>query len=78
MLTGEPAIQMEVPYAELVRQVADGEPRRRADMLGTEFGDLIAKMLRRREAFRYASAREVWSELRELTAWKQRNLFPVK
>jgi serine/threonine-protein kinase len=78
MLTGEPAIQMDVPYQELVRQVADGEPRRRAELLGTPFGDLIAKMLRRREAFRYASAREVWSELRELPAWKQRNLFPVK
>lgn len=78
MLTGEPAIQMDVPYQELVRQVADGEPRRRAELLGTPFGDLIAKMLRRREAFRYASAREVWAELRELPAWKQRNLFPVK
>ena len=78
MLAGEPAIQMDVPYQELVRQVADGAPRLRAEQLGTPFGDLIAKMLRRREAFRYASAREVWSELRELPAWKQRNLFPVK
>jgi len=78
MLAGEPAIQMDVPYQELVRQVADGAPRIRAEQLGTPFGDLIAKMLRRREAFRYASAREVWSELRELPAWKQRNLFPVK
>jgi serine/threonine-protein kinase len=78
MVAGEPAIQMDVPYQELVRQVAEGEPRRRAEQLGTPFGDLIAKMLRRREAFRYASAREVWSELRELPAWKQRNLFPVK
>jgi eukaryotic-like serine/threonine-protein kinase len=78
MLAGEPAIQMDVPYQELVRQVADGAPRLRAEQLGTPFGDLIAKMLRRREAFRYGSAREVWSELRELPAWKQRNLFPVK
>lgn len=78
MLTGEPAIQMDVPYQELVRQVADGEPRRRAELLGSPFGDLIAKMLRRRETFRYASAREVWADLRELPAWKQRNLFPVK
>jgi len=78
MVTGEPAIQMEVPYQELVRQVAEGEPRQRADALGTPFGALIAKMLRRREAFRYTSAREVWADLRELGAWKQRNLFPVK
>jgi hypothetical protein len=78
MLTGEPAIQMEVPYQQLVQQVADGAPRLRAEQLGTPFGDLIAKMLRRREAFRYLSAREVWADLRELPAWKQRNLFPVK
>ena len=78
MLAGEPAIQMDVPYQELVRQVAEGEPRRRAEQRGTPFGELIAKMLRRREAFRYASAREVWAELRELPAWKQRHLFPVK
>jgi len=78
MLTGEPAIQMEVPYQELVRQVAEGEPRQRADALGTPLGALIAKMLRRREAFRYTSAREVWADLRELPAWKQRHLFPAR
>lgn len=78
MLTGEPAIQMDVPYQELVRQVAEGEPRQRADQIGTPFGTLIAKMLRRREAFRYTSAREVWADLRELPAWKQRALFPTK
>lgn len=78
MLTGEAAIQMDVPYQELVRQVADGEPRKRAEELGTPLGNLIAKMLRRREAFRYTSAREVWADLRELPAWKQRNLFPAK
>jgi serine/threonine-protein kinase len=78
MLTGESAMQMDVPYQELVRQVADGEPRQRAEQLGTPFGQLIAKMLRRREAFRYTSAREVWADLRELPAWKQRDLFPAK
>jgi len=78
MLTGEPAIQMDVPYAELVRQVAEGDPRKRAEMIGTPLGHLIAKMLRRREAFRYTSAREVWADLRELPAWKQRHLFPAR
>lgn len=78
MLTGEPAINMDVAYQELVRQVADGEPRKRAEALGTPLGNLIAKMLRRREAFRYTSAREVWADLRELPAWKQRHLFPAK
>lgn len=78
MLTGEPAMQMDVPYQELVRQVSEGEPRQRAEQLGTPLGHLIAKMLRRREAFRYTSAREVWADLRELPAWKQRHLFPAK
>lgn len=78
MVTGESAINLEVPYQELVRQVADGEPRQRAEQLGTPLGNLIAKMLRRREAFRFTSAREVWAEMRELDAWKQRDLFPTK
>jgi serine/threonine-protein kinase len=78
MLVGESAMQMDVPYQELVRQVSEGEPRQRAEQLGTPLGQLIAKMLRRREAFRYTSAREVWADLRELPAWKQRHLFPAK
>lgn len=78
MLVGEPAIQMDVPYQELVRQVGEGDARKRAEALGTPLGSLIAKMLRRREAFRYTSAREVWADLRELPTWKQRNLFPAK
>jgi eukaryotic-like serine/threonine-protein kinase len=78
MLTGESAMQMDVPYQELVRQVAEGEPRKRAEALGIPLGDLIAKMLRRREAFRYTSAREVWEDMRQLPEWKQRDLFPAK
>ncbi len=78
MLTGEPAMRMDVPYEVLCAQIADGEPRKRAEALGTPLGHLIAKMLRRREAFRYTSAREVWADLRELPAWKQRQLFPAR
>jgi serine/threonine-protein kinase len=78
MVTGESAINLDVPYQELVRQVAEGEPRQRAEQIGTPLGHLIAKMLRRREAFRFTSAREVWAEMRELDAWKQRDLFPTK
>jgi len=78
MVTGESAMQMDVPYQELVRQVSEGEPRQRAEQLGSPLGALIAKMLRRREAFRYTSAREVWADLRELPAWRQRHLFPAK
>jgi len=78
MISGESAIPTTLPYAELVRYVADGEPRKRAEALGTPLSALVAKMLRRREAFRYSSAREVWSELRELRTWKERALFPQR
>jgi serine/threonine-protein kinase len=78
MVTGTPAILTDAPYHELVRQVAEGEPRRRAEGIGTPLGGLIAKMLRRREAYRYLAAREVWADLRVLPAWKERQLFPAK
>jgi serine/threonine-protein kinase len=78
MLTGQPAIDTGLPYQELVQQVADGGPRRRAEALGTALGALIAKTLRRREAYRYSSAREVWGDLRALPAWQNRALFPAR
>ena len=78
MLVGEPAIPPGMAYADLCRWVAEGEPRRRAEAIGTPLGDLIARMLRRREQFRYTTAREVWSDLRELPGWKARELFPPK
>lgn len=78
MVTGEAAIDMRAPYEELVRVVAAGEPRMKAEALGTPLGHVLAKMLRRRESFRYAAAREVWADLRELDGWKNRSLFPLK
>jgi serine/threonine-protein kinase len=78
MLTGESAVPPGAPYADLVRCVADGVPRRRAEEIGTPLGELVAKMLRRREQFRYGSAKEVWAELRSLPAWQQRELFPTR
>ena len=78
MVTGAPAVGPGVPYNDLVQMVADGEPRRRAEAIGTPLGALIAKMLRRREAYRYTSAREVWADLRGLPAWQKRALFPVR
>jgi serine/threonine-protein kinase len=76
MLTGESAVPHDAPYADIVRCIADGLPRRRAEAIGTPLGGLVAKMLRRREQFRYGSAREVWAELRDLPAWRARALFP--
>lgn len=78
MLVGTPAIDLHASYEVLLKQVAEGEPRRRAECIGTPLGGLIAKMLRRREQYRYGSAREVWADLRELPAWKGRTLFPVR
>jgi serine/threonine-protein kinase len=78
MLTGESAVPPGAPYADLVRCVAEGVPRRRAEEIGTPLGELVAKMLRRREQFRYGSAKEVWAELRSLPAWQQRELFPAR
>jgi eukaryotic-like serine/threonine-protein kinase len=78
MLSGQSAVPRNVPYPELVRCVADGVPRRRAEALGTPLGQLVAKMLRRREQFRYGTAREVWAELRTLPAWQSRQLFPTR
>jgi serine/threonine-protein kinase len=78
MLAGESAVPRNVAYPDLVRCVADGVPRRRAEEIGTPIGHLVAKMLRRREQFRYGSAREVWAELRTLPAWQSRQLFPTR
>jgi len=78
MCTGHSAIAPGGSHAELLQQVADGEPRRRAEVIGTPLGGLIAKMLRRREAYRYFAAKDIWAELRELPAWKERDLFPIK
>lgn len=78
MVVGEPAIPPNLPYDHLVRYVADGEPRKRAEQIGTPLGALIAKTLRRRESFRYTSAKEVWADMRALPAWQNRQLFPVK
>jgi eukaryotic-like serine/threonine-protein kinase len=78
MITGAPPIQLDVPYPYLVQQIAEGMARRRAEALGTPFGNIVAKLLRRRDAYRYTSAREVWDDLRQLPAWQERNLFPIR
>jgi serine/threonine-protein kinase len=67
MHVGAPAIDMDTPYPEVTRQIAEGTPRRRAEALGTPLGNVIAKLLRRRDAYRYQSARDVWDDLRQLT-----------
>ena len=78
MVTGEPAVPQNMQYQDLVQYVSNGEPRRRAEAIGTPLGALAAKMLRRRDTLRYTSAREVWADMRLLPAWQHRQLFPVK
>ncbi|WP_441285697.1 serine/threonine protein kinase [Sorangium sp. KYC3313] len=66
MHTGQPAIDVNVAYEEITRQIAEGTPRQKAEALGTPLSQVIAKLLRRRDAYRYHSARDVWDDLRQL------------
>ena len=68
MHTGHSALPEGVGYPDLTRLIAEGVPRQRAESLGTPVGNVIAKLLRRRDASRYRSAREVWDDLRQLRA----------
>ena len=78
MIAGIPPIQLDVAYPYLVKQIADGVARQRAEQLSTPFGAVVAKLLRRRDAYRYSSAREVWADLRNLPAWRERQIFPIR
>jgi eukaryotic-like serine/threonine-protein kinase len=69
MHTGTPAIPLDAVYTDITRQIADGTPRQMAEALGTPISQVIAKLLRRRDAYRYQSAREVWDDLRQVPRW---------
>lgn len=69
MHTGTSAIDVDVQYPEITRQISDGAPRKKAEALGTPVGNVIAKLLRRRDAYRYQYAREVWEDLRQVV-WR--------
>lgn len=66
MHTGHPAIDAEAPYAIIAQQIQDGAARQQAEALGTPVSQVIAKLLRRRDAYRYQSARQVWDDLRQV------------
>ena len=66
MHTGQPAIDVNASYEEITRQIAEGTPRQKAEALGTPLSQVIAKLLRRRDAYRYYCARDVWDDLRQL------------
>lgn len=69
MHTGYPALDANAPMQEVTRQIAEGIPRQKAEALGTPLSQVIAKLLRRRDAYRYQSAREVWDDLRQVPRW---------
>jgi serine/threonine-protein kinase len=54
---------------DLTAHIREGTPRALADSLGTPFAPVISKLLRRRDAYRYQSAREVWDDLRKCVWW---------
>ncbi len=66
MHTGQAAIPEGTNYQDLTRYISDGVPRQRAEALGTPIGNVIAKLLRRRDAYRYQLARDVWEDLHQL------------
>ena len=68
MYTGHAALDVSVGYERIVEQISSGVPRQRAEALATPLGNIIAGMLRRHEQYRYASAEQVWLDLRALDA----------
>ncbi len=64
MHTGWPAIDVDVPYPEIAKQIAEGAARAKAEALGNPLGAIIAKLLRRRVDYRYHVARDVWEDMR--------------
>lgn len=64
MLTGKPALSdRDGPRRDAI---LGGVARRRADRLDSALGDIISMMLRRKDEYRFADAREVIQALREL------------
>lgn len=69
MLTGTPAISAR--DGDVRTAVWSGVARRRAEALGTDLGDIIAKMLRRRDDYRYTSAASVIRDLRRIEPFRR-------
>lgn len=69
MHTGRSATEAIEHGGDATAFIRDGTPRALAEALGTPFSPVIAKLLRRREGYRYQSAREVWDDLRKCIWW---------
>jgi hypothetical protein len=55
--------------SEVTRYIAEGTPRVLAEAMNSPFATVVAKLLRRRDAYRYQSAREVWDDIRQRIWW---------
>lgn len=69
MHTGRSAMEGLDPSSDVTGFIREGTPRALAEALGTPFSPVISKLLRRREGYRYQSAREVWEDLRKCVWW---------
>ncbi len=69
MHTGRSATEAIEGGGDATSFIREGTPRALAEALGTPFSPVIAKLLRRREGYRYQSAREVWDDLRNCIWW---------
>ena len=71
MLTGLSAMETLDPSGngDVTRFISDGTPRAMAESLNSPFAPVIAKLLRRRDTYRYQSAREVWDDTRQRVWW---------
>jgi serine/threonine-protein kinase len=56
-------------HTDITSYIREGTPRSLAESLQTPFSPVISKLLRRRDAYRYQSAREVWDDLRKCVWW---------
>ncbi len=69
MHTGRNAMEGLDASGDVTGFIREGTPRALAESLGTPFSPVISKLLRRREGYRYQSAREVWEDLRKCVWW---------
>ena len=62
-ITGEFPYDLSLPQNEIDNAILKGVPRMKAEQIGTNFGDFISILLRRREEYRFKTAIEAWNYL---------------
>jgi serine/threonine protein kinase len=67
-LTGTLPFNESMPREQISSLIQDGTPRKQAEAIGTPIGDFIAVLLRRRNEYRYQTAIEAWSALKNIPA----------